>query len=76
MTAVNHQKMMTAKWHKACDEWKGMPHPFPQLAMYGFHRNYGYVAFQGRFSMWRRTKRQAIADFEARYGKNGCNINE
>jgi len=65
LPAKKHQEIMTKKWHEACDKW--IPNEtgfgFPQLIMYGFHRNYGYVTFDDRKACWRRTKKESIEAF-------------
>jgi hypothetical protein len=63
LSAKKHQELMTAKWHKKCEEWKPEVSNFPQLAMFGFHRNYGYVTFDERKSCWRRTRKESIEAF-------------
>lgn len=68
MPAKQHQEMRTRKWHEDCDNWhrNGGIQSFPQLAMYGFHKNYGYVTFDpnGGTSCWRRTKKESIEAFQ------------
>lgn len=67
MTALEHQKMRESKWHEDCAKWSGNEglQSFPQLSMYGFHKNYGYVTFDtnGRTSCWRKTKQESIESF-------------
>ena len=64
LKASEHQAMRDSKWHNDCAKWHrdGGLQSFPQLAMYGFHRNYGYVTFDpnGGTSCWRRTKKESI----------------
>ena len=70
-TAKNDQELMTAKWHKACADWKpssnGSAEGFPQLSMYGFHRNYGYVTRGEHGACWRKTKAESIEAFKKMY---------
>ena len=67
LKASEHQQMRERKWHEDCDKWgrDGGLQSFPQLSMYGFNRNYGYVTFDpnGRTACWRRTKKDSIAAF-------------
>lgn len=65
LKASEHQQIRTQKWHDDCDKWhrdRGLQ-SFPQLAMYGFHRNYGYVTFDETRVCWRRTKKESIEAF-------------
>jgi hypothetical protein len=59
----------TNKWHNDCAKW--IPNEFgygyPQLIMYIYEKNYGYVASENRCSIWRKTKKQVIADFKELY---------
>jgi hypothetical protein len=64
LSAKKHQEIMTQKWHDACKNWNPYNGGFPNLAMYGFHRNYGYVTFEGHSSCWRKTKKESIQAFE------------
>lgn len=65
LTAKAHQEMMTKRWHEDCAKWhrNGGLQSYPQLAMYGFHRNYGYVTFENGISCWRKTKKESIEAF-------------
>ena len=60
-----------SKWHEDCQKWQPENGGFPFLGMYIFDKNYGYVASGGRAAVWRRTKKQAIADYIKTYGIEG-----
>ncbi len=71
-TAKKDQEIMTAKWLKDCANWKpnqyGTADGFPQLSMYGFHRNYGYVTRGIHKACWRKTKAESIEAFKKMCG--------
>ena len=71
MKASEHQALRERKWHEDCSKWhrNGGLQSFPQLAMYGFHRNYGYVTFDDRRACWRKTKKESIEAFKKLYGE-------
>jgi hypothetical protein len=60
------------KYSKACQEWKFGNGGFPQAVFYfsctnwGQFRRTGYVAFDYRANVWRKTKREAIEAFNFR----------
>ena len=63
LTVKKHKELMTARWQKHCDEWDPYAGGFPQLAMYIFDKNYGYVTFGRTCHIWRRTKRESIKEY-------------
>ena len=71
MKASEHQSLRERKWYDDCAKWHrdGGLQSFPQLAMYGFHRNYGYVTFDGGRACWRKTKKESIEAFKKWHGE-------
>ena len=63
-----YNKKQTAKWEKRWDECKNDPDRFPynmpQLIFYIFQKNYGYVAFDDKKSLWAKTKKEVIGWWE------------
>lgn len=60
------------KWNRALERWKNASHPkyYPCRGMYFFvniktaeNRKTGYVAFDDRTAILRKTKKQAIKDY-------------
>lgn len=70
VSAKEHHKIMMAKYHNDCSKWQrnGGLDSFPQIAFYGYHRSYGYVAFRDGKSCWRKTKKEARNAFIENYG--------
>ncbi len=68
LSAVKHQQLMTKRWHDACAKWTPQSGGFPQLSMYGFHKNYGYVTFdlESHRSYWAKTKSESVESFKKR----------
>lgn len=67
VTAKRHNEISRQRWNEACSKWhrnRGLD-SYPQLSMYGFNRNYGYVTFDLDLhtSCWRKTKKESIEAF-------------
>lgn len=63
LTAKKYNEQQTLKWHKNYDrtlkqikEGSKSFGELPQLAMYIFNKNYGYVAHEGNTAIWDRLK--------------------
>jgi hypothetical protein len=57
----------TRKWEKDCEQARINGRHFstmPQLVMYLFNKNYGYVAFGNNKALWAKTKKEVIAWWE------------
>jgi hypothetical protein len=62
-----YNKKQEAKWHKDYDNAKKAGRSWaemPQLVMYLFNKNYGYVAFGNNKALWAKTKKEVIAWWE------------
>ena len=72
MQVKEYNRMEMMEYDKKCnelaEEWRQGNCSFPQQSLYGFYyngnfRQTGYVAFDGRRAILRKTKKQAIQDF-------------
>jgi hypothetical protein len=68
-TVQDYNRRKTVKYHEDCQKWQPDKSGFPCYAMYIFEKNYGFVASGGRVALWRKTKKQVVADFTKSYGE-------